>query len=32
MPEMVELTLTMHIGGGIIPFRTVFDVPKVTPP
>jgi general secretion pathway protein J len=31
LPEMVELTLTMRIGGGIIPFRTVFDVPKVTP-
>jgi general secretion pathway protein J len=31
VPEMVELTLTMHIGEGIIPFRTAFDVPRVTP-
>jgi general secretion pathway protein J len=27
LPEMVELTLTMRIGTGTIPFRTVFDVP-----
>jgi hypothetical protein len=31
LPELVELTLTMQIGEGKIPFRTVWEVPQVTP-
>jgi general secretion pathway protein J len=29
LPELVELTLTMQIGEGKIPFRTVWEVPQV---